>query len=53
MDDNLYEEWTDALCILEAKAKKGKCTREEHRLILFYRYSLHLIPSHVYWLGEV
>lgn len=51
--DDLSKSWAIALDILEAKSKDGKCIQEEHRLILFYRYALQLIPSYHYWLSEV
>ncbi len=53
IEDDLNRSWAEALGVLEAKSRDGKCTQEEHRLILFYRYSLQLIPSHHYWLTEV
>ena len=34
---------------LEEKAKQQRLSIEEHRKILWYRFSLRLIPDEIYW----
>ena len=34
---------------LEARSKSGKCSSDEHRRIIAYRFALRLIPDDVYW----
>jgi|TARA_B100000315_G_C14554661_1_gene577539 hypothetical protein len=39
----------DELERLEEKAKKHKCSKEDHLKIIAYRFALKLIPDEVYW----
>ena len=39
----------EELKILEEKAKQQRLSIEEHRKILWYRFSLRMIPDEVYW----
>jgi hypothetical protein len=39
----------ESLKALEEKAKQERLSIEEHRKILWYRFSLRMIPDEVYW----